>query len=215
MPELMKRSSRAVVVAAASEYLDAARHHRGGPPSDWLEDIADRVARRTARSLRPVLNATGVVLHTNLGRAPLAEAAIESMARIAGGYATLEFDLHSGGENWLPTDPQGMAEVTQWLALSNNEIHYGLQWARGLKTGIRTLGSLEEYLGYSRSGLQVLEGRLKDNQWLAAGRTTIADLACYPYVSVSHEAGLPLDPYPGVSAWVKRVEALPGWVKRV
>jgi glutathione S-transferase len=84
-----------------------------------------------------------------------------------------------------------------------------------LKTGIRTLGSLEEYLGYSRSGLQVLEGRLKDNQWLAAGRTTIADLACYPYVSVSHEAGLPLDPYPGVSAWVKRVEALPGWVKRV
>lgn len=120
-----------------------------------------------------------------------------------------------GGEAWLPTDPAGMAEVTQWLALSNNEIHYGLQWARGLKTGIRTLGNIEEYLGYSRNGLQVLEGRLKDNQWLALGRTTIADLACYPYVSVSHEAGLPLDPYPGVSAWVKRIEALPGWEKRV
>lgn len=120
-----------------------------------------------------------------------------------------------GGEQWLPTDPAGMAEVTQWLALSNNEIHYGLQWGRGVKTGIRNIGSLEEYQGYGRNGLQVLEGRLKDNQWLALGRPTIADLACYPYVSVSHEGGLPLDPYPSVAAWVKRIEALPGWVKRI
>jgi glutathione S-transferase len=120
-----------------------------------------------------------------------------------------------GGEQWLPTDPVGMAEVMQWLALSNNEIHYGLQWARGVKTGIRNIGSLEEYQGYGRSGLQVLESRLKDNQWLAAGRPTIADLACYPYVSVAHEGDLPLDPYPGVAAWVKRIEALPGWVKRI
>lgn len=120
-----------------------------------------------------------------------------------------------GGEQWLPTDPAGMAEVMQWLALSNNEIHYGLQWARGVKTGIRNIGSLEEYQGYGRNGLQVLEGRLKDNQWLAAGRPTIADLACYPYVSVAHEGDLPLDPYPSVVAWVKRIEALPGWVKRI
>lgn len=119
-----------------------------------------------------------------------------------------------GGEQWLPTDPAGMAEVMQWMALAQNEIHYGLQWARGVMNKIKT-GNLEEYQGYGRQGLQVLQGRLKDNQWLALGRPTIADIACYPYVSLSHEGGLPLDSYPAVAAWVKRIEALPGWVKRV
>jgi L-seryl-tRNA(Ser) seleniumtransferase len=94
--DLLEREPRAVVVAAVRESLDAARHQRGGTPPEWVEDIRDRVARRTTRSLRPVLNATGVVLHTNLGRAPLPAAAIEAMKLVAGGYSTLEYDLHSG-----------------------------------------------------------------------------------------------------------------------
>ena len=85
-----------------------------------------------------------------------------------------------GGEKWLPTDPTGMAEVMQWLELAQNEIHYGLQWARGVMNKIKT-GNLEEYQGYGKTGLGVLEGRLKNNQWLAFGRPTIADVACYPY----------------------------------
>jgi L-seryl-tRNA(Ser) seleniumtransferase len=94
--ELLEHSPRAVVVASIRESLEAARHQRGGAPPDWIQDIRDRVTRRNERSLRPVLNATGVVLHTNLGRAPLAGAAIEAMLMIAGGYGTLEYDLHSG-----------------------------------------------------------------------------------------------------------------------
>ena len=119
-----------------------------------------------------------------------------------------------GGEKWLPTDAHGMAEVTQWLALSNNEIHYGLQWARGVKNKIRG-GNIEEYQGYGKTGLAVLEGRLKGNEWLACGRPTIADVACYPYVSLSPEGGFDLAEYPAVQAWLKRIEALPGWAKRV
>src|SRR4051812_39874682 len=46
--------------------------------------------------LQPVINATGVVVHTNLGRAPLAAAAIDRIARIASGYASLEYDLSRG-----------------------------------------------------------------------------------------------------------------------
>lgn len=118
-----------------------------------------------------------------------------------------------GGEKWLPTDAAGLAEVTQWLALSNNELHYGLQWGRGVVNKIKT-GSLEEYQGYGNKGLEILEGRLKTNDWLALERPTIADLACYPYVAVSPEGGFKLEQYPSVQAWVKRVEALPGWVKR-
>jgi glutathione S-transferase len=56
---------------------------------------------------------------------------------------------------------------------------------------------------------------LKSNPWLALGRPTLADVACYPYVSVSPEGGFVLENYPGVMAWTTRFEALPGWVKRL
>jgi L-seryl-tRNA(Ser) seleniumtransferase len=59
-------------------------------------DLAERARERLRPSLRRVLNATGVVVHTNLGRAPLADAAREAVARAAEGYANLEYDLDGG-----------------------------------------------------------------------------------------------------------------------
>jgi L-seryl-tRNA(Ser) seleniumtransferase len=93
---LLAESPRDAVVAAVRESLDAARGGRAGPPEDWGADIRERLAVRSSRSLRPVLNATGVVLHTNLGRAPLAAEAIRAMADVAAGFASLEIDLHAG-----------------------------------------------------------------------------------------------------------------------
>jgi L-seryl-tRNA(Ser) seleniumtransferase len=93
---LLGAAPRTLVVAAVRDALDAARRRRAGPPDDWAEEVRERLALRTGRSLRPVLNATGVVLHTNLGRAPLAHAALEALEAAAGGYSTLEFDLHAG-----------------------------------------------------------------------------------------------------------------------
>ena len=87
---------RSVVVAAARDALARARRGRSAPPADWAADISERAMRLGARSLRPVLNATGVVLHTNLGRAPLARAAVEALTGVATGYSNLEFDLHAG-----------------------------------------------------------------------------------------------------------------------
>jgi len=120
-----------------------------------------------------------------------------------------------GGDKWLPTDPGEMGEIMQWMELAQNELHYGLQWARGLKVGIRKLGDYEEYKGYGVTGLAVLQGRLQSNEWLALGRPTLADVACYPYVSVAPEGGFRLEDTPAVAAWVKRFEALPGWEKRL
>ncbi len=93
---LLESVPRSVVVAAARESVTVARHGRSGVPEDWAADVVERAARLGQRSLRPVLNATGVVLHTNLGRAPLAAAAVEAVAAVAAGYSALEFDLESG-----------------------------------------------------------------------------------------------------------------------
>ncbi len=80
-----------------AEVRAAARTGGEVPPPDELIERAHRLATSIASpSLKPVLNATGVVLHTNLGRAPLGEAAIEAVSAIAGGYSNLELDLDTG-----------------------------------------------------------------------------------------------------------------------
>lgn len=64
---------------------------------DGLGDVVVRQVRSdTAFSLQPVINATGVILHTNLGRAPLAESALKRISEVAGRYSNLEFDIDSG-----------------------------------------------------------------------------------------------------------------------
>src|SRR5436189_1298743 len=64
--------------------------------SDLSSAVHAEVNRALSYSLRPVINATGVILHTNLARAPLAHGAIEHIAHTAGEYSNLEFDLESG-----------------------------------------------------------------------------------------------------------------------
>ena len=58
---------------------------------------AARLAEQFQPSLQPAINATGVVIHTNLGRAPLSQAAVERVAEVTRGYSTLEYDLAGGG----------------------------------------------------------------------------------------------------------------------
>jgi L-seryl-tRNA(Ser) seleniumtransferase len=60
------------------------------------QGVRARLSRVTAASLRPVINATGVIVHTNLGRAPLAEGAVRMLSALAAGYSNLEFDLEEG-----------------------------------------------------------------------------------------------------------------------
>ena len=122
--------------------------------------------------------------------------------------------LKHGAPRWFPASAGEIAEVLQWLALSNNELHFGLQWARAVLRGHRS-GDVEEYRGYARQGLSVLERRLAKSDWLALDHATIADIACYPYVAVAPEGVLSLGKYPATSAWLRRFEALPGWIPRL
>ncbi len=94
---LLAEHPRGLVVKAARETVDAARVNGGATPAEgWDAAVEAAVARLAVPSLAPVINATGVVLHTNLGRAPLAGAAIAALTSVARGYAALEYDLGRG-----------------------------------------------------------------------------------------------------------------------
>ena len=115
------------------------------------------------------------------------------------------------GEAWLPMEPAPMAGIMQWLALAENELLFGLARARAVKLFGRDF-DLASCQGYGRVGLEVLEQRLAGHEWLAAGKPTIADIACMPYAALSYMGDIPLDDYPSVRAWIDRVRALPGFV---
>ena len=96
--------------AAARDAGAAPRGSRDGPASDAsLESEARARAREAALpSLRAVLNATGVIVHTNLGRAPLAGAAVEAAAAVGRGYSTLEYDVASGARGSRQTHVESL-----------------------------------------------------------------------------------------------------------
>jgi L-seryl-tRNA(Ser) seleniumtransferase len=94
--ELIVRSIRSELAALRAQLKNGAAVD-GVPDADWL---AARVAQRLHQTLQPklrrVINATGIVLHTNLGRAPMAEEAARAAYEAARGYLNLELDLHTG-----------------------------------------------------------------------------------------------------------------------
>ncbi|MBI4542739.1 MAG: L-seryl-tRNA(Sec) selenium transferase [Gemmatimonadetes bacterium] len=90
---------RTVLVGAIRRALADAREAPEAAPADdagWAAAVARALAAATTPTLRRCINATGVVLHTNLGRAPLAEAAARAIAAAATGYSTLEYDVERG-----------------------------------------------------------------------------------------------------------------------
>jgi glutathione S-transferase len=116
-----------------------------------------------------------------------------------------------GSEQWLPTEAKGMAEVMQWMAVSENEVLYGLARARVMqKFGVP--GDVEACREMGRKILDVMNAHLATRDWLACARLTIADVACFPYVALAPEGGVALTAYPNVGRWIDRIKALPGYV---
>jgi len=116
-----------------------------------------------------------------------------------------------GDDRWLPLDARLMAKVMQWLAVSENEILYGLARARAV-TRFNRSWNLAQCQELGRSGLEAMENHLKHNRWLAADWPTIGDIACYPYVALAPEGGVALDDFPYIGQWTARIQSLPGYV---
>jgi L-seryl-tRNA(Ser) seleniumtransferase len=99
--KLIAYFSRPLTVRALRNTLndarDAIRSGTSAPPIDELLERADGLLRQEQQPhLRPVINATGVIINTNLGRAPLSEAALEAVQQVSHGYSNLEYDLDVG-----------------------------------------------------------------------------------------------------------------------
>lgn len=100
-PALIAEYGRPLTLQTLRSTLDLARAEirQGGPaPSEaeLLATVQTQLQLNTASSLQPVINATGVILHTNLGRAPLSAEAVAAVVEVAGHYSTLEYDLPKG-----------------------------------------------------------------------------------------------------------------------
>lgn len=99
--ELVQRHGRDFVREVLRSMLqDARRDVLAGQPAPSRENLLERlegeIQGRRRGSLLPVINATGIVLHTNLGRAPLGQSVLDAIAETAAGYCNLEFDLATG-----------------------------------------------------------------------------------------------------------------------
>ena len=96
--ELARTSDDPLAVEAARIVLARAREEiqAGSDPGDLQARVADELGAARSPRLGRALNATGVIVHTNLGRAPLAEAALERVHEVGRGYSNLEYDLSAG-----------------------------------------------------------------------------------------------------------------------
>jgi L-seryl-tRNA(Ser) seleniumtransferase len=97
--QLARHSKDPLAVEAARKVVARAREQiqAGDDPGDLRAQLQTELGAARAPQLRRVINATGVIVHTNLGRAPLAEAALELVREISRGYSNLEYDVEAGG----------------------------------------------------------------------------------------------------------------------
>lgn len=93
---LCERYPRPLVVTALRACLNEESIDGPAPEQHRLDRVTDLLREWTCPRLRPVINGTGVILNTNLGRAPLSPGAVAAVARVAGRYSNVEYDLRSG-----------------------------------------------------------------------------------------------------------------------
>jgi len=120
------------------------------------------------------------------------------------------------GTRFVPEDAYDRAKVLQWMFFEQYDHEPTIAVARFLRRYAPDpeqyadrLPALEEG-GYTALG--VMETRLRDHDYLVGDRISIADIALYGYTHVADEAGLELERFPGIQAWIARVAAEPGHI---
>ena len=171
---LLAHAPRDLVVRAVRETLDVARRAPDDTQRDasaWARAIGDALERHQRRSLRRVINATGVVLHTNLGRAPLALEAIRAIEEVARGYSNLESDLENGarGSRYVHC-----AELLRELTGADDALVVN-NGAAGLVLALDTIASGREAI-ISRGELVEIGGSFRVPDIMAKSGATLVEI---------------------------------------
>jgi glutathione S-transferase len=146
------------------------------------------------------------------GRIPLLE--IPERGFLAESHAIIHFLAR--GSRLAPEERYDNALMWQWLCFEqyNLEPNVGTArfWLKSLGKTPAELGEkLAEKQDKGRAALEVLERGLADREWLVADHYSLADVALYAYTHVAPDAGLDLEAYPSIRAWIARVESQAGW----
>jgi glutathione S-transferase len=145
------------------------------------------------------------------GRIPLLE--VPGRGYLAESHAIIGF-LAEGTE-LIPAEAWQRAQLWQWLCFEQYNLEPNIGTARFWltllhKTPAEMGERLVEKTAKGRDALAVLELGLKDKPFLVAERFTLADIALYAYTHVAAEAGIDLNAYPAILAWMARVASQPG-----
>jgi glutathione S-transferase len=120
------------------------------------------------------------------------------------------------GTPWLPPPGLARTRVMEWLFFEQYSHEPNIAVARNIRAYLGTAAANAERLARCDDGgaraLDAMEQRLASYDWLTDAGPTVADLALFAYTHVADEGGFDLARWPGVSAWVARVAALPGIV---
>lgn len=129
---------------------------------------------------------------------------------------------YSDKNTWWSEDLVEQAKIVDWLAFAASWVQYGVFTARAIlsfKGPYNGLGlesteqTLKEAKIRGHKSLAILDGVLKDREWLANNRPTIADIAVFVYVALAPMGDISLELYPNVRAWIERIKNLPNFIK--
>ena len=120
-----------------------------------------------------------------------------------------------GKTDWLPEDALGAARVQRWLSVAAGQLAFGPAAARLITVFGSKSFRADEVIARTHAVLKLIDAELRNRDFIAADRPTIADVAVYSYIARAPEGNVDLSAYAAVGAWLKRIEALPGFVEFV
>jgi glutathione S-transferase len=123
-------------------------------------------------------------------------------------YLALRYDPE---RRWYPTDALTAARIQRWLSVAAGELAAGPATARLVKL-LSVAADHDRARNIANHLFGLLDRSLAAQAFLAAAQPTIADVALYSYTAHAPEGGVSLEPYPNVTAWLRRIEALPRFV---
>jgi glutathione S-transferase len=121
------------------------------------------------------------------------------------------------GTPYLPDEKVGRAQVLRWMFFEQYSLLPYLARPRlwrmwDVEMTAQRRADLERLLEQGYRALGVMERHLDNREFFVGARPTVADVALYVYPRVSHEGGYDIEDFPAVRAWLRRIEALPGYV---